>query len=160
MDTADAAGGKYVDPGKRRTHHGGGDGGGAGFSGRKVGGEIAAGDLADIFTAAHQLQLLFGETDLDLSADERHGSGIGAARSDLLLDLSGKGEIFGVGHTVAENGAFQRYDRLAVFDGFLQLGTNVEIFFQFHVRCSSCNIKIFPSNGFQKAHRLGRTLHR
>ena len=156
VDAADAAGGKHPDAGHCRAHHGGGDGGGAGFAGGQVGGKIAPADFADVFTPAHQLQLLGRETDLDPAADERHGGGVGAALSNLLFHLRREGEIFGIGHPVAENGAFQRHDRLAVFQRLPQLRTDIKVFFEIHVRCSSCKSYF----GNQKVHRLGRTLHR
>ena len=132
VDAADAAGGKHPDARKVGAHHGSGDGGGTGFSGGEIGGEIAAGDLADIFTAAHDLQLLRGEADFDFSADKRHGGGMGAAGPDLLFDLGGEGEVFGVGHSVAQDRAFQCDDRLAVFQRHLQFRLNIEILLEIH----------------------------
>ena len=139
MNAADAAGGEYMDASQSRAHHGGSDGGSTGLTGGEVGGEVAAGDLADIFAAAHQLQFFRGETDFDLAADERHSGGVSAAGPDLFFHLCGKGEVFRIGHTVAEDGAFQGDNGLAVFDGFLQLGGDIKVFFEIHVRCSSCN---------------------
>ena len=139
MNAADTAGSKYVDAGQCSAHHRGGNSGGAGFTGGQIGSKIAAGNFADIFGAAHQFQFLRGEADFDLAADERHSGRMGAAGPDLFFYFCREGKVFGIGHTMAKDGAFQGDNGFAVLDGFLQLGGNVKVFFEIHVRCSSCN---------------------
>ena len=49
-----------------------------------------------------------------------------------LFHLRRKGQVLGVRHSVAQDGALQRDDRLAVFQRHLQFRLNIEILLEIH----------------------------
>ena len=132
MHAADAAGGKETDAGVGRDDHGRGDGGRTGHSGRKIGRKIAAADLADAVGAAHALQLLLIQADLHLAVQNGDGRGDSALLADDALDLTAEFKILRIRHAMAQNGGFQRDNRLVLTQSLLYLRRNGQIIMDVH----------------------------
>ena len=132
VHAADTAGSEEADARHGGDHHGGGDGGGAGLVGGEVHGHVAAADLAYAVSLAHDLQLLGRQADLQLAADDGGGGGNGALSADDFLNLVREFNVLRIGHTVAENGGFERDDGLAGSDSLGDLGGDGQILFDVH----------------------------
>ena len=136
MHTADAAGGEEADARHGGDDHGGGDGRRAGHAGGEIDSHVAAADLADTLSLAHDEQLVRVQADLQLAAHDGGRRGDGALCADDLLDLVCKLYVLRIGHAVAQNGGFQRDDGLARGQRFLDLRGDGQIVFQIHMNNS------------------------
>ena len=133
---ADAARGKDVDARHLGHKHSGGDGGSAGVAVGYVHGDVAAGDLADVFGLAHDLEVVFAQADLQLAAYDGHGCGSGAVVADYLLYLGGEVQVLRIGHAVAEYGALEGDDGLAGVEGCLDFRLDIQVLFEIHLKCT------------------------
>ena len=128
MHAADAARGKDLDARHGGDHHGGGDGAGAVHAlGYQHGQNPAAGLGHGVASLAQVVDLLRGQARLQAAADDGDGSGHSAAGADDLLYLQGRLLLLGIGHTMGDDGAFQGHNGLALVQGLLYLGCNVQI---------------------------------
>ena len=129
MHAADAAGGEHADARHVGDHHRGGDGARAVLALRDEHGQVAAGSLRDARAGlAEVVDLFLGKARLQPSADDGDGRGHGARVADDALDLEGGLHVLRVGHTVGNDGGFERHDGLAGGKRLGDLGGNIEIF--------------------------------
>ena len=130
MHAADTAGRKEADARIRGDNHSRGNGGRAGHTGRKIGRQIAAADLADAVCLAHAEQLLIVQADLHLAVENGDGRGDSALFADDGFHLVRKLQILGIGHTMAQNGGLQRDNGLVFTQGLLNFGGDGQILMQ------------------------------
>ena len=97
---------------------------------------VAAADLADALSLAHNEQLFSVQTDLQLAAHDRGRRGDSALCADDFFDLVRELHVLRIGHTVAQNGGFQCDDGLARVDGLLNFRGNRQIILQIHMNNS------------------------
>ena len=128
MHAADAAGGEDANARHVGDHHRGGDGAGAVLALRDEHGQVAAGGLGNARAgAAEVVDFFLGKTGLEPSADDGDGRGHGARVADNSLDLECGLDVLRVGHTMGNDGGFERHDGLAGFERLGDLGGDVQI---------------------------------
>ena len=91
-------------------------------------GQIPAAGLGHgVAGLAQVVDFVCGQARLQAAADDGDGGGHSAAGADDLLHLQGRLLILRIGHTVGDDGAFQGHNGLALVQGLLYLGCNVQI---------------------------------
>ena len=134
MHAADAAGGENLDARHVGDHHGGGDGGGAVLTPGAQDGDVPAGGLGNgLSLLAEVLDFRSRQTGLQPPADDGDGGGYRAVLPDDLLHIQRGLHILGVGHTVGDDGGFQRYHRLARGNGGGDFGVDIQILVHVHM---------------------------
>ena len=128
VHAADAAGGENADARHVGDHHRGGNGARAVLALRDEDGQVAAGSLRDARAgAAEVVDLFLGKARLQAAADDGDGRGDRARVTDDSLDLERRFDVLRVGHTVGDDGGFERHDGLAGFESLGDLGGDVKI---------------------------------
>lgn len=131
MHAADAAGRKDLDARHVGNNHGRCDGRCTVLASGAQNGQIAAGGLGDCSALlAEVLDLLGGQAGLQAAADDGDGSGHCAVFADDAFDLQSGLNVLRIGHTVGNDGRFERDNGLALCDGLCDLGLHVKIFIQ------------------------------
>ena len=134
MHAADAAGGENLDARHVGDHHGGGDGGGAVLTPGAQDGDVPAGGLGNgLSLLAEVLDFRSRQTGLQPPADDGDGGGYRAVLPDDLLHVQSSLYVLGVGHTVGDDGGFQRYHRLARGNGGGDFGVDIQILVHVHM---------------------------
>ncbi len=113
MHAADAPGDEDFDAGQGGADHGRGHGGGAQLALGQHVGQVAAAHLDRIRRGTQQLQLVVGQADADLAADDGDGGRHGARVADHLLDFARGVHVLRIGHAVRDDGRLQGDDGLA-----------------------------------------------
>ena len=119
--------------------HGGGHGGGTGFAHGKGNGQVAAAQLGHLIVLVftHQQQLFLGQAGLHAAVDHSHGGGNSAQITNDLFNALGKLVVLGIGHAVAQNGAFQCHNGLTGGNGLGDFGGDIHILLEIHHNTNS-----------------------
>lgn len=126
MHAADAARGEGGDAGGMGGDHGGGDRRGAGAAGGDAEREVGAAELGDGLRAGEGVELALVEADMQLALEHGDGGRGGAGVAHRLLDLAGGLQVPGRGHTVGDDGAFERHDGARLGAGGGDLGRELQ----------------------------------
>ena len=88
-----------------------------------------------VFT--HEQQLFLGQASLHAAVDHSHGSRNSALVAEDLLHALCKLVVLGVGHTVAQNGAFQCHNGLTGGNSLGDFGGDIHILLEIHHNTNS-----------------------
>ena len=113
MHAANAAGDEHANTGQISANHGRGDGGRTEFFLAQHIRQIAATDFEYALGMAQLFELRIRQANANFAVDDGDGRWHRAAITDDLLDFACSLHVLRVGHTMRNDGGFERHDRFA-----------------------------------------------